>query len=542
MFFRWKIRTKLAVGVAILVVTILLLAGVAGSGVSSYRELAKSLKVRASELPYADNLSGRVGDLRMVISRMRDSQFPSNSGNHRIDWPLLRQDYQVSILAVEDAIGGYRNQLRVSTDQDPLIGDADHELATVDEIERLLDEVSAMSDHSVLSVNDVNVDKLDQKVGEMQSLSRMLPTFLQQRMMEFADEVRVQYHGMFALMWTTITVAAVLLGCMGYYLFQSVFRPLNTLIHETRVISQGDFDHRIDIGSGCEVGELGNAMNTMTARFQEINKQLQSTNATLENEVKIRTQEAIRSERLASVGFLAAGVAHEINNPLASIAWCAESLEDRMTSIVDHSADSDDEAYKEELVVFEKYLSRIQDQAFRCKGITDSLLDYSRMSDVEKTEADLGELAEDTIEMVRHLGKYREKNIVFERPRATHVSVNPQEIKQVLLNLVTNGLDSLDPGGNVNVKIRSENDKAVIVVEDDGCGMDEEVLEHLFEPFFTRRRDGSGTGLGLSITFRIIQDHGGDIRAESRGPGQGSRFYVTFPLVNHEEIENRRVA
>lgn len=542
MFFRWKIRTKLGVGVAILILAILALAGVGGAGVSSYRELAKSLKVRASELPYADNLARRVGDLRMVVSRMRDAQSLAASGQQPIDWPLLRQEYHVQVMMVEDAIDGYRQQLKVSLQQDPLIGDTRQELATVDKIETLLVAVAEMNDHADLQVHRVNVDAIDQKVGEMQSLSSMLPTFLQQRMVEFAGEVRLQYNGMFALLVSTIIVAAIPLLFMGFYLFRSVFTPLNTLIEETRVISQGNFDHRIDVGSGCEVNELAVAMNTMTARFQEINKQLQAANATLENEVKIRTQEAIRSERLASVGFLAAGVAHEINNPLAAIAWCAESLESRMEGIIGDAANSEDEAQQKEIKVLEEYLGRIQDEAFRCKGITDSLLDYSRMSDVEKCEADLGELAHDTIEMVRHLGKYREKNIEFEQPSITNVSVNPQEIKQVMLNLVTNGLDSLEPGGTVTMKIKTENNQAMIIVEDNGCGMDDEVLENLFEPFFTRRRDGSGTGLGLSITFRIIQDHGGDIRAESKGPGQGSRFTVTFPLVDHEENQKRRVA
>jgi signal transduction histidine kinase len=108
--------------------------------------------------------------------------------------------------------------------------------------------------------------------------------------------------------------------------------------------------------------------------------------------------------------------------------------------------------------------------------------------------------------------------------------VNPQEIKQVVLNLLVNAFDSIDGSGHVRVGVRRSGNEAVLTITDDGCGMTEEVLEHLFEPFFTRRRSGQGTGLGLSIVNRIITDHGGRIEATSDGPGRGSTFQVTLPL------------
>jgi two-component system, NtrC family, sensor kinase len=115
-------------------------------------------------------------------------------------------------------------------------------------------------------------------------------------------------------------------------------------------------------------------------------------------------------------------------------------------------------------------------------------------------------------------------------------SVNAQEIKQVVLNLITNGLESLDAGGKVRVAIDRDAQSARIIIEDNGCGLTEEVRKHLFEPFFTRRRSGQGTGLGLSITHRIIEEHHGRIDATSEGPGRGSRFVVSLPAepVNKE--------
>jgi signal transduction histidine kinase len=142
--------------------------------------------------------------------------------------------------------------------------------------------------------------------------------------------------------------------------------------------------------------------------------------------------------------------------------------------------------------------------------------------------------------MVKHLGKYRRKNIEFKCQQHIVVPVNSQEIKQVVLNLITNALDSLDEDGTVWVELRSKGGRAELVVRDDGCGMTQEVLKHLFEPFFTRRRGGQGTGLGLSITYRIVSDHGGEIEAFSDGPTKGSTFRVTLPLSRHEEKEQRR--
>jgi signal transduction histidine kinase len=182
-------------------------------------------------------------------------------------------------------------------------------------------------------------------------------------------------------------------------------------------------------------------------------------------------------------------VAHEINNPLAAIAMCAESLESRVTNLLGSgSASSKSNASDREVVA--KYLRRIQDEAFRCKGITERLLDFSRLGDVRKQPTDLRELVSGVIDMVRHLGDYREKKVEFTCTQHVVAPVNAQEMKQVVLNLITNALDSLDPGGTVWVELRRLGNQAELLVKDDGCGMSAEVLKHLFEPFYTRRDKG----------------------------------------------------
>ena len=186
------------------------------------------------------------------------------------------------------------------------------------------------------------------------------------------------------------------------------------------------------------------------------------------------------------------------------------------------------------------YLRMIQDEAFRCKGITERLLDFARIGDVKRQNTDLSELVQGVIAMVSHLDRYHGKHIDFAPGEPVYAAVNPQEIKQVVLNLLTNALDSLSPGGTVHVQVVRSDGHAELSFRDNGCGMTDEVREHLFEPFFTRRRTGQGIGLGLSITYRIIADHDGRIEAHSEGPDQGSEFRVSLPLAEKQKESSHR--
>jgi signal transduction histidine kinase len=162
------------------------------------------------------------------------------------------------------------------------------------------------------------------------------------------------------------------------------------------------------------------------------------------------------------------------------------------------------------------------------------------MGDVNRQSTDLRELIQGVIDMVGHLGRYHDKRLELMPGDPLIAPVNSQELKQVVLNLITNGLDSLSPGGLLSIELNRTRDAAEIVFTDDGCGMSEEVLKHLFEPFFTRKRSGQGTGLGLSITYRIVADHGGQIDVHSDGPGRGSRFRVSLPLAEKQKERDHR--
>ncbi len=537
---RSSIRKNLRLGVAMLSLIVAALAFSSFSGVYSYRRLARSISHRrATELRLAAELSWNVGELRSIISRScRKEDIPTPS----IDRQQLREEFRKRRLVIEGALAGYKRQLREFELEQKRAADSEERVAewqTIGEIERSL-EFAKLNDDDDWALHEVQVEALDSALADTHVLTMKLPFHLQQRMSQIVDEVRGQYRFWIILTWTSTVFAGVMVLALLQFLRRAIFKPLQMLIHGSRRVARdGDFNHRIKLDTHDEVAELADAMNAMTDRFQRIRDELDHEIEERDELVRQRTKEVVRTEQLAGVGFLAAGVAHEINNPMAAIAWAAESLESRLHDIIVEDDAKPDEEHNEEITILRTYLRTIQDEAFRCKGITSRLLDFSRLGDVEKQDTDLCELVQGVIDMVRHLGKYRRKRIEFDSQQHVIARVNSQEIRQVVLNLITNALDNLDPDGTVSICLRKTDGRAELMVCDNGCGMNDEVMRHLFEPFFTRRRDGQGTGLGLSITYRIVQDHGGDIVPSSDGPGCGSQFQVTLPLIAKDDEENK---
>jgi signal transduction histidine kinase len=329
------------------------------------------------------------------------------------------------------------------------------------------------------------------------------------------DQAKDVYRSSLVAVWAASAVVLVLfLGLLrsGYVW---IFDPLLKLHQGARRVAQGDFRYRVELKTRDEMAELADAFNKMTCRFQDVASDL-------DRQVQERSRQLVRSERLAGVGFLAAGIAHEINNPLSAIAMAGESLESRVLGILGglEPAEAD---------VIRQYLRMIQDESFRCKQITERLLDFSRGRDATRESTDIARLVSEVVAMVQYLSRYREKKIEFSTAGPCYAEVNGPEIKQVILNLVANGLDAIERGGTLKIQIQEMTDQLVLEFTDDGCGMTPDVIENLFEPFFTRKQSGQGTGLGLSISHRIISQHGGTISATSAGPGQGSTFAIRLP-------------
>jgi signal transduction histidine kinase len=323
-------------------------------------------------------------------------------------------------------------------------------------------------------------------------------------------------------MWTVVSISVggvLLLAGLLKFFYGWVFYPIRDLEQGAGRVAQGDFAHRIEVHSGDELEDLAAAFNDMTSRLREMYRDL-------ERQVNERSQQLVRSEQIVHASFLAMGVAHEINNPLASIALCSESLEQRLRGILTGTANG---LAPQDREVVAKYLRMIQDESQRCKSITLRLLEFCRTCDRKRQQANLAEIVQSVLEVVEHLGNARGKRIVFDPRRVVTAWVNTQEIKSVVLNLVVNALDSMDEGGTLTISLGQRDGQAVLRFSDTGCGMTADVLANIFEPFYTRSRTGKGTGLGLSISQRVVSSHGGEIEAASPGPNQGSTFTVRLP-------------
>ncbi|MBN1566080.1 MAG: response regulator [Anaerolineae bacterium] len=260
----------------------------------------------------------------------------------------------------------------------------------------------------------------------------------------------------------------------------------------------------------------------LAVRNAQLHAALQSYAQNLENMVEQRTQELraaqdqlVQTEKLAALGRLAAGVAHEVNNPLQPVLTCLEgAIED-----VENEAPVD----LESLRVAESEVQRI-------KSIVSRLLDFARPSTSDTVPVQIRPLVEEVIILTKKQLERARVNIDANLREVPMVKGSPTQLKQVLLNLVLNAMESMPEGGVVSVGIHIEGNGAAIEIADTGEGMDEHTISQIFEPFYSTKDDG--TGLGLSVSYGIIQGHGGNIRVESE-PGVGSKFTVWLPYFHN---------
>jgi GAF domain-containing protein/nitrogen-specific signal transduction histidine kinase len=234
-------------------------------------------------------------------------------------------------------------------------------------------------------------------------------------------------------------------------------------------------------------------------------------------------RQMLLTERLTTAGRLAAGVAHELNNPLATIAGCAEALKERAQAPELQAVES----FKD----FPSYLSLIEEEAYRCKEITGSLLQFVREPGSRRAPTDVNALVEKALELLSHQARFAESRLVTELdPSLPLVVANEGRIRQVLLGIAANGLEAMDGRGVLTVRTRRRGAEEVeVAFHDQGPGIPEDLLPRVFDPFFTTKPPGQGTGLGLAIAQGVVADHGGRIEVESRA-GRGATFRVILPV------------
>lgn len=229
-----------------------------------------------------------------------------------------------------------------------------------------------------------------------------------------------------------------------------------------------------------------------------------------------------RAEKLAAVGRLAAGVVHEINNPLATIAACAEALEQRTSEGAFEGCDGLDD--------LNEYLGLIKSEAFRCKSITTGLLDFSRIRTGDRHPLDIGEILRSSANLISH--QKRGDNIKIEIDIAENsplVNADGGQIQQAVIALATNAIDAMPDGGSLRFRTYPQHNSVAIEIEDTGVGIPAEDMSKIFEPFFTTKEVGKGTGLGLAVCYGIITDHSGRLSVRSN-VGKGTTFTILLPV------------
>ena len=339
------------------------------------------------------------------------------------------------------------------------------------------------------------------------------------------------------LLFLVLMVFSALLAVQGA---KSIFKPLERISEVAHATRAGENRRIGRVMSQDEIGELAREFDAMLDRLKERNQEIQHWADQLEDKVEERTSELQRrneelqhtirvlhetrqqlvvAEKLAALGELTAGVAHEINNPTAVILG---NIDVMMEELGDHA-----DPIREDVQL-------IIEQIYRIKEIINNLLQYSRPEQFVGylTEVNVNQVVQRTLSLVRHLQKKEQFRIELQLEATRRIQLNPQELQQVLVNLVVNAVHAFDKvdGGKKNgvVRISTENwdEQGVVVhVEDNGVGIDESQLSRIFNPFFSTKKQGRGTGLGLSVSYGIIRRYGGNITVESQ-LGKGSRFSI----------------
>ncbi len=319
-----------------------------------------------------------------------------------------------------------------------------------------------------------------------------------------------------------ITIAGMLVAIgMGSFLANKIMKPIRSLISASREVSQGNFAPEIGPVSKDEIGVLQNTFTEMLSSLRERDKRHK-----LESEIRL-----LQSEKQASAGRLAAGVAHEINNPLTGVLTFSHMLLRRKDI---------DEEMRADLTAIAKATERV-------RAIVKGLLDFSRQTTLAPEQTDINALVGSAVKLVMNNALIKGVNLSFAPANGELVGkVDKSAMQGVVLNIIMNAVDATEAGGSVEVRTglrysaSTADDKTIeISVTDTGCGISQKNLDKIFDPFFTTKDVGKGTGLGLSVSSAVVERHGGSIHVLS-APGKGSTFTIALPLKDDNNDESDR--
>ncbi len=331
----------------------------------------------------------------------------------------------------------------------------------------------------------------------------------------------------------TIAIEVALISAfLAAFVSFFVTRPIHRLMAANVALGRMDLEHPIEIASSRELWSLANSFNLMRDRLREALGEINQAAQELEAKVAERTaqlQQAqrrlLQADRLASLGQLAASVAHEINNPLSGVL----NFSALMGRIL-----KDDGVPRERVPEFRGYLERVTEQTARAGRIVSDLLAFSRRSKPQRAASDLNAIARTTVALVSHKLKLLSVEAALQLDEALPpLLCDGSQMQQVVLNLVMNGAEATRPHGSGRVSVRTrradDGESVVLEVTDDGEGIPKEALDRVFDPFFTTKDDGKGVGLGLAVVYGIVESHGGHIEVRT-AEGQGTTFEVKLPF------------
>jgi len=307
-----------------------------------------------------------------------------------------------------------------------------------------------------------------------------------------------------------------------YYMIRNITRPIGEMVAATHNIIAGRFDQEVHSDSPTEIALLAESFNAMLHSLRQMRGDLEEWGRTLEEKVRQRTEELVamqarvaQSERLASLGMLAAGVAHEINNPLGGIL--------ALTGLTVEDMRGDDPNREN--------LEEVIRQTERCRDIVKGLLAFSRQSKSNIQLLDLNKVLEDTLFLVTKQALFFNINLVQDlAPELPRVLADGSQCQQVFMNILMNAVQAMDERGTITIVTRSCMPHCVeVAISDTGHGIPPEQIDRIFDPFFTTKASGKGTGLGLSIAYGIVTTHHGTISVQS-AVGKGSTFTVRLPI------------
>lgn len=518
MAIRWRIRHKLIFAFCLTAGIIILLLGGTLQGLWSYYLTMNSIRGNVAELKTAE-------ELKTALAKMA---VPGDLGKLLDDPEKLHRDITQAlqkILEYEVFLRDSQSFLVMKNEdaqEKEVLAGLRSDLNAFQTLAEKFHEPRVTGPGDKLSQNPI-IEPLRILVTKMEKESTKLRDKIHDDLDHSINDSRRHYQISLWIIVPSSGIGLLMMAGLLHSFYGWIFYPIRDLEAGVSLLARGDFNHRIEVKSGDEMESLAQAFNEMTRRLRELYTDLA-------RQVNERSRQLVRSERLASVGFLAAGVAHEINNPLAGIAFCSEALESRLKELTLLANKASGQENHPCIVDFARYLKLIQEEAFRCKNITEKLLAFSRTTEHKREAVSLPKLVQSVLDVTAHLQNSKGKKIEIKEEQHANAWINAEEIKSVILNLIVNGLDSMDDGGILTIVIREKDGQAEIAIKDTGVGMNQEVLENIFEPFFTQNRTGKGTGLGLTISHKIIQQHGGEIEATSEGLGCGSVFTIRLPL------------